>query len=243
MRDALLVFSNPLDGRHEEFNDWYTNVHIRDVMRMPASIAVQRFVLADEQPDEHRVSRYRYLALYETDDTVKCTAAHAVAMTPKLPISETFDLTSPANYFRLRSFVTADPMAERDGGIVVAQFDDAGDFDLSAAARLAGRHGVLSVAHLSVLGDQLVPREPERRELALVRLSTSPSSVPSAADVASVVAKAATVSHYRALIRRLTADDVLHALPADIATEARARAAIENTQHRLQFKDGVVRDR
>lgn len=241
MRDVLLVFSNPLEDRHEEFNDWYTNVHIRDVMRMPASIAVQRFVLAGDQPSGSVVSPYRYLAMYETDDTVKCTAAHAVAMTPKLPISETFDLSSPANYFRLRSFVTVDPMAERDGHIVVAQFDDAGAFDLSAAAALIGRHGVLSAAHFSVLGDQLVPREPEKRELALFRLTTSHAAL-GGLDITGVVPTDAIVSHYRPLIRRLTADNVLHASSEESAIEAKARAAMENKQHRFEFKDGVVLD-
>ena len=239
MKNLLLVFSNPLNDRHEDFNDWYTNVHIRDVMRMPASVAVQRLVLADEQQPGHPVSAYRYLAMYETDDTAKCTAAHAVAMTPKLPISETFDLTSPCNYFRLRSFVTADPMAAADGDLVLAEFATPDAFDLAAAGRIVGRNGVLSIAHLSVLGDQLVPRDPTQPEIALFRL-TGAGARPTAADVAAVVRKPAIVSRYRPLIPRLTADNVLHATAQEQAIESRARAALEGKVHNLAFENGVV---
>ena len=29
----FLVFSNPIEGREEEYEDWYTNQHISDVVR------------------------------------------------------------------------------------------------------------------------------------------------------------------------------------------------------------------
>jgi len=232
MRHLLLVFTNPLDGRHDDLNAWYTNVHIRDVMRMPASIGVQRFILADDQPAGRPASKFQYLAMYETDDTVRCTAAHAVAMTPKLPISDAFDLTSPCNYFRVRSFVTADPMATGDGHIVVAEFADPSSFDPGAAARLVGHSGVLSITHLGVMGDQLVPRDPPLPELALLRLTGDGVKL-GALDISAVVRNAAIVSHYRPLIRRLTAAGVLNPTAEEQAIEDRSRAALGEKVHRL----------
>ena len=232
MKNLLLVFSNPLNGRDDDLNHWYTHVHIRDVMRMPASIGVQRFVFADDQPTRCTVSSYRYLAMYETDDTARCTAAHAAAMTPKLPISDAFDLTSPCNYFRARSFITADPLAAGDGDIVVAEFADLSSFDLPAAARLVGHHGVISVAHLGVMGDQLIPRDPTQPELALLRLTGDGVKL-GALDISSVVRNAAIVSHYRPLIRRLTTASVLNASAKEQAIEDRARSELGEKVHRL----------
>ena len=232
MQDLLIVFSNPVDNRVEDFNDWYTNVHIRDVMRMPASVAVQRFVLADQQPLKERASKFAYLAVYETDDTVKCTVAHAAAFTPGLPISDAFPVDAPCNYFRLRSFITSDPVAKRDGDIVVVEFSQAANFSVADASRLIEMAGVLSIAHLAVLGDQIIPREPTRPEIVMIRLTGEP--VPELAhQLGRLFPADAIISRYEALIPRLTADDVLSADDGQAAVEAKSRAALEGKQHML----------
>ena len=60
MRDILVVLTNPInDERHDEFNDWYTNIHIRDVMRMPSSIANREgdlFIAMFDEPAAYRLS-------------------------------------------------------------------------------------------------------------------------------------------------------------------------------------------
>ena len=238
MRDILLVFTNPLEGEHDRFNDWYTNVHIRDVMRMPTSIAVQRFRQGADQPDPALTSPFAYLAMYEVDDTVKCTKAHEAAMTPLLPLSDTFDLTSPASYYRVRSFVTADPLASREGGLIVIQFD--GLYDLARAAGLVGRHGVLSAAHVEACGDQLIDRDPVSRELVLLRLTDTVAAVKAWPEL-QLASRITAASLYHPLIGRLTADEVANASSAGQGREERARSALENRQHRLAFRDGAVR--
>lgn len=65
----LLVLTNCTDpAREQEFNDWYTNVHIPDVLETPGIIRGTRFQLASA-PREGQ-PRAQYLALYElgTDD-------------------------------------------------------------------------------------------------------------------------------------------------------------------------------
>lgn len=60
----MVVLSNPVEGREDEFNEWYTNTHLRDVTAVPGIRSAQRFVLKDPMGYEHR---HRYLAIYEIE--------------------------------------------------------------------------------------------------------------------------------------------------------------------------------
>lgn len=67
-RYKLLVMTEPTQGREREFNDWYQNVHLRDVVAVPGIKSAQRFRL------DHQIipgaKPLPYLAIYEieTDD-------------------------------------------------------------------------------------------------------------------------------------------------------------------------------
>ncbi|MBW2271313.1 MAG: hypothetical protein JRH16_22405 [Deltaproteobacteria bacterium] len=66
-KHMLLVFTNAAEGKDDEFNRWYNDVHLGDVLSVDGFVAAQRFDLkAMDGPD----SPHRYLALYEveTDD-------------------------------------------------------------------------------------------------------------------------------------------------------------------------------
>lgn len=97
MDHLLLVLSNPRDGRHDDFNDWYSHVHVRDVMRLPGSSAVQRLRLAPDGviqavgivPDR----QFDYLAIYECHDRERVSADHGAVFTPMMLISDSFDFT------------------------------------------------------------------------------------------------------------------------------------------------------
>lgn len=56
----LVVLTNPVSGREQEYNEWYTNVHLSDVLKMPGFKSAQRFTLAREGGSE-----WKYMALYE----------------------------------------------------------------------------------------------------------------------------------------------------------------------------------
>jgi hypothetical protein len=63
-RYALVVFSNPVAGREDEYNDWYSNRHLKDVVSIPGFASAQRFrrqalIVGDLKHD--------YLAIYEMD--------------------------------------------------------------------------------------------------------------------------------------------------------------------------------
>lgn len=73
MQSLLTVLINPIEGREADFNDWYTNVHIRDVMRFPGSIRVQQLIASTVQltPPSHK-----YFTLYDTFDPALLSQAH-----------------------------------------------------------------------------------------------------------------------------------------------------------------------
>jgi hypothetical protein len=97
MYNNLIVLLAPRDGRHDDLNDWYTWVHIRDVMRLsPVMIAAQRFRRAAEQLLSASSGRYPqpYLAIYENTNPERLTADHAPQLTPEMPISDAVDTNS-----------------------------------------------------------------------------------------------------------------------------------------------------
>ena len=62
----LIALTNPIDGLDDEFNDWYTNEHLDDVLKLPGVMAAQRFCLNDVQ--HHRGPlEWKYMAVYEIE--------------------------------------------------------------------------------------------------------------------------------------------------------------------------------
>lgn len=99
MQYLLQVVSRALPGRDEEYNEWYDNTHIADVLGVPGFNACQRYVRADPG----REGQAEYVAIYEveTDDPAALLGAlyAAVAdmeMTDAIdPSSARFEFLSP----------------------------------------------------------------------------------------------------------------------------------------------------
>jgi len=64
---VLVATSAALEGRDDEFNEWYDNVHKGDVCDLPGVISCRRFNASPASPAETPAP---YLAIYEieTDD-------------------------------------------------------------------------------------------------------------------------------------------------------------------------------
>lgn len=83
MNSLYVVRSNPVPGREDEYNDWYTRRHLPEILTIPGFASAQRFVLSPpagggaEPPPSHS-----YLAIYEiTADPSVAFAALARART------------------------------------------------------------------------------------------------------------------------------------------------------------------
>ena len=62
MPNSFVVFSNPADGREDEYNRWYDEVHLGEVLAIPGFTAARRFRVAHTGS---YMPKYRYLAIYE----------------------------------------------------------------------------------------------------------------------------------------------------------------------------------
>jgi 2-methylcitrate dehydratase PrpD len=86
----LVALTNPVEGREDEYNDWYNNRHVHDVVNVPGFVSAQRFKARSE-------STHRYLAIYEMecDDPIAAFATLGQLLgTDAMPLSEALDLAT-----------------------------------------------------------------------------------------------------------------------------------------------------
>lgn len=84
MIHTYLVLTNAVPGEEAAFNDWYDNIHLPDVLRVPGVTRAQRFQTA--QPE----SPYRFCALYQIDASDPLAVVEEIqrrAGTEEMPIS------------------------------------------------------------------------------------------------------------------------------------------------------------
>ncbi len=98
-KQTLVVLSNATEGGDEEFNKWYTDTHLGDVLKLKGYKAAQRFKLSDKQMGGEQP--YRYLALYEveTEDPAEAAAELRGDAGRAMPISPTLDRTRTVAWF------------------------------------------------------------------------------------------------------------------------------------------------
>jgi hypothetical protein len=68
--EIFVVMSNAEPGQDEEFNDWYTNRHLVDLLNMDGVEAAQRFQFALPGPSGAE-PEFRYLCVYEVEDGMR----------------------------------------------------------------------------------------------------------------------------------------------------------------------------
>ncbi|NCF77614.1 MAG: hypothetical protein GWP45_10515 [Proteobacteria bacterium] len=92
MTTLFMVRSNPKPGQETAFNDWYTDVHLPEVLSIQGFLSAQRFTLneAQVQPDQTQ----SYLAIYEIDTDHVPGTLEQLRKAPWLNMSDAID---PAN--------------------------------------------------------------------------------------------------------------------------------------------------
>ena len=55
---TLIVYTNPADGREDDYNAWYDDVHLPEFSALPGVINGRRFTVAND-------GRPQYAAIYE----------------------------------------------------------------------------------------------------------------------------------------------------------------------------------
>ncbi len=64
-KHILVVMTNPTEGKEDEFNDWYSNTHVQEVVAIPGFVSAQRFKLSADQAGGS--NEFKYLAIYEIE--------------------------------------------------------------------------------------------------------------------------------------------------------------------------------
>ncbi len=85
----MLVYTNALDSKDDEFNQWYDNTHIPEVLGLTKAVAAQRFRLSDIQPGDP--GAHRYLAIYEFEVDSKVAYDSLTATTEKMDLGSSLD--------------------------------------------------------------------------------------------------------------------------------------------------------
>ena len=61
----FIVFSKPVEGMEEEYNDWYQNTHLREVCEVPGFVSAQRYKLSMDLAEDS--GAHPYVALYDIE--------------------------------------------------------------------------------------------------------------------------------------------------------------------------------
>ena len=101
-RYALLVFTNPKEGRDDEYNRWYDEVHLAEVLEVEGFVAARRY---NAEPVEGTTFDHRYAAIYEMESDLPPDALYQrlLAAGDKMKLSDALDLSSARiQFFTLR---------------------------------------------------------------------------------------------------------------------------------------------
>lgn len=113
MAKALyLVYTNCDEGREAEFNDWYDNTHLRDLLSVDGIVGAQRFRLTGPGPQtvtrsgEPQVAQF--LAIYELDtEDTDAVLERIGAARGQWQMSDALQIVTAARYVALGEQQTA----------------------------------------------------------------------------------------------------------------------------------------
>lgn len=114
MKFTYVVLTNPTSPEDEaEFNRWYTEQHLPDVLRVPGVVSAQRYKRTAQQRGSGP-QPWNYLALYECDAAEPNVVTNGIQErynTPDMVISPTLAEARYACYFEPITDVVRKPGA------------------------------------------------------------------------------------------------------------------------------------
>jgi hypothetical protein len=247
MHSFLIVYSDPVAERHDEFNSWYTDVHIRDVMsKVKGAIAVQRFRRSPHQvePNAGR-HKHEYLAIYEMSDPQKFTEGHDIVFTEAMPISDAFNMESGLDVYYDPIIARSNaPGSELSGSAIIQRISGTAIEPETLAwyretrfAELMRLPGINSGFFAGASAHQMMPIGRDATYTGVFRTDDLPGTLDAwqALEMASpsrFVTGQTMTDCFEPLIARLKSFEVIHADEAARKREARARSALGNRVHR-----------
>ena len=86
---SLIIYTSPVDGREDDFNAWYDDVHLAEFSALPGVISGRRFKVTDGKPAA-------YAAIYEISSTPDevLAAMNAAIKDGSMHMSDAIDTSS-----------------------------------------------------------------------------------------------------------------------------------------------------
>jgi len=84
----LLVYTNAVEGKEDDFNDWYQNTHLQQIVSIKSFVQAQRFRFTmNVVPGSPNPSRYMAIYDIETDDiNASLGAMNELAASGRMPL-------------------------------------------------------------------------------------------------------------------------------------------------------------
>jgi hypothetical protein len=97
-KHVLVVFTESRPGQEDEFNRWYNEVHVKDLLAIDGIEAVQRFQLSDVNPAQP--APHRWLGVYEISaDPQDVMAALVAGRDTRAPNSPAYDSAKTVRWY------------------------------------------------------------------------------------------------------------------------------------------------
>jgi hypothetical protein len=108
-----VICMNPAEGREDAFNDWYSNVHIGEVLKVPGFVAAQRYRIADHQrAAAAETAPYRYMTVYEIEGDLASALAEMGAAMARGEVNGSDTIARPSYIY---TFSAMEPRVEAGG--------------------------------------------------------------------------------------------------------------------------------
>jgi hypothetical protein len=97
-KGVMVVMTEPVAGRDDEFNEWYDNVHVPEMLKVPGVSAAQRFVAVPSNAGV--VPAQRYMTIYEFDVDIDDALSNLTEARPRTTrhISDALDESASVVY-------------------------------------------------------------------------------------------------------------------------------------------------
>jgi hypothetical protein len=82
----MLALTNSVPGREADFNTWYDEVHIKDLVAVPGIVAAQRYLVVPSTDGAD--PPYQYLTIYRTEGSAESVRANLAASRDRRVISD-----------------------------------------------------------------------------------------------------------------------------------------------------------
>ncbi|MXO89906.1 hypothetical protein [Pontixanthobacter aquaemixtae] len=258
IESLLVVLTNAAEGRDADFNDWYTNIHARDTMRMRGVFGQQRFAFSDEQLQDYPEGfPSQYLALYEVFDRKWFTQEHIDrAGTPFMIVEDSLDMSRLDDfYYSPLQFRDKAPRSFERCGVVLEQMQSipGEEEDLRAwfndmyFSQRFGEDGIVTGAFLSFEEyGQMMPFPPAHNHIAIWRIEDQAArnnwrkSNP-LADCPHIDQGTLAISCWDVCSDRLIRDDVQYPTAEALAREEAARARIAQQDSVIKAATGRIK--